>query len=173
MDVRSDSDASAGDERLRLWYRTAGRCRQRFAHALEEVIRCERLAQVARDPRFAGARLRHIFGVSRDDHGGNALAGRDQRLIQSTPLMPGLRMSRRRRRVRATRPAEKLSACSNVAVENPAASRSRVALRIDLFVIHDGDKQPFGHFASTVEGPAYGTWQQTPLQSGVPCLYLV
>ena len=63
---------------LRLRYRTAG-LGERFAHAPEQVVRGERLAEVTRDSRFAGARLGQLFRVSCDDYSGNAVAGRDQR----------------------------------------------------------------------------------------------
>jgi hypothetical protein len=49
---------------LRLRYRTA-RLGERFAHALDQLVRGERLAEVTRDSRFAGARLGHLFRVSR------------------------------------------------------------------------------------------------------------
>jgi hypothetical protein len=45
--VRSAFEATAGDRRLRLWYKPGPRFRQRFAHAPEQLFGCERLAEVA------------------------------------------------------------------------------------------------------------------------------
>ena len=48
---------------------------------VEQRLLLERLAEIAADTRVASARLRQLFGVCRDDHGGNAVARRGKLLM--------------------------------------------------------------------------------------------